>query len=164
MPESGSPASSSWNLSRPRQQASDESVPIRFAKPADEPGLEVGRHDFGQLRLYAGGDRQSHGPGRDGQWHEPELQYELDAPTIARAVPMKINAGLASRPANQEKLGLHQLNIPAPCPPRSAACRAVADSRRLIPVNQERGLASLFQPSTSSSLSVRDATIPTMPR
>ena len=42
-----------------------------------------------------------------------------------------------------------RLNIPMPCPPRGT-----------VPVNQGRGLAGLFQPSTPGSLLVRDATAP----
>jgi hypothetical protein len=40
-----------------------------------------------------------------------------------------------------EKLAYIKLNRQTACPPRSAACRAVAILRRLIPVNQGRGYA-----------------------
>ena len=52
---------------------------------------------------------------------------------------------------NEGKLAYVKLNRQTPCPPRGA-----------VPVNQGRGLASLFQLSTPGSLLVMAATAPTM--
>jgi hypothetical protein len=58
----------------------------------------------------------------------------------------------ATNPSQGEgKLAYVGLNTPTPCPPRGA-----------VPVNQERGLASVFQLSTPGSSSVRDATMAAM--
>jgi YD repeat-containing protein len=56
------------------------------------------------------------------------MKFELYTPTIARRVPMKLNAGTASRLRTQHKEGkltYIRLNIQTPCPPRGA-----------VPVNQ----------------------------
>jgi hypothetical protein len=52
---------------------------------------------------------------------------------------MKIKRWDGFSATNMEKLAYIKLNRQTACPPRSAACRAVAILRRLIPVNQGRG-------------------------
>jgi hypothetical protein len=91
-------------------------------------------------------------------------QFELDTPTIACVVPRekrwrgfsasavaKAMADETNASQMEAKFTYIRLNIPAPCPPR-----------RVVLVDQGRGFAGMFHPSTSSSLSVRDATAPAM--
>jgi hypothetical protein len=69
-----------------------------------------------------------------------ENRFEPDMPTIARVMPMKIERwngfSVTNASPNEGELTYIKLNRQTPCPPRGAACRALAVLRRLIPVNQ----------------------------
>jgi hypothetical protein len=111
-----------------------------------------------------------------------KLRIELDTPTIARVVPrekrwrafwLPPSPRLWRTRRTMRKLAYIRLNIPAPSAFAQAMGRQVPASwrcfvlpkpwRRRILVDQGRGFAGMFHPSTSSSLSVRDATAPAMP-
>ncbi len=68
-------------------------------------------------------------------------RFRTYTPTKARVMPMKIERwnsfSVTNASQSEAKLTYIKLNRQTPCPPRGAACRAVAVLRRLIPVNQE---------------------------